>query len=206
MNIDLPNTSTTRIYRAYINMMDRCYNPNHRAFHNYGGRGVAVCEEWRQSYRAFYDWAYANGYDPSLSGLENSLDRIDVDGDYCPENCRWIPMSEQQANRRETIRLTFNGETHTLIEWEKITGIDNQTLYLRAVKRHWPAERLLTEPPRTTTQGREYCLSDGTALSLTKIAALSGVNKDTAWRRLNRLGWSVEECIAGKHEATGVKA
>ncbi len=206
MNIDLPNTSTTRIYRTYRNMMDRCFNPNHRAFHNYGGRGVTVCEEWCKSYKAFYDWAYANGYDPSLSGLENSLDRIDVDGDYCPENCRWISMSEQQKNRRETIRLLFNGEAHTLQEWAKITGLDAQTIYRRVVQWHWPVKRVLTEAVRKTNQAREYHLPDGTVVSLAKIAELSGVQIDTAWRRLNRLGWSVKECIAGKHETAGVKA
>jgi len=206
MNIDLPNTSTTRIYRAYINMMDRCFNPDHRAFHNYGGRGITVCEEWRKSYKAFYDWAYANGYNPGLSGLENSLDRIDTDGDYCPENCRWIPMSEQQGNRRETIHLLFKGDNHTIKEWAKITGLDAQTIYLRIVRWHWSVEQALTEPARKTNPAREYCLHDGTVVPLTQIAELSGVQIDTAWYRLNRLGWSVEECIAGRHEATGVKA
>ena len=82
-------------------MLQRCNNANKKNYHNYGGRGIKVCSEWQNSFEAFRDWAMANGYNPEAKRGECTLDRIDVNGNYCPENCRWITNAEQQRNKRK---------------------------------------------------------------------------------------------------------
>lgn len=112
-----------RLYGVYKAMLDRCYNPKSREYHNYGGRGIEVYEAWKDSYDAFAEWALANGYNPKAKHLECTLDRADVDKGYIPDNCRWVSNQVQQNNRRDCMYAEYNGEVHTCMEWSKILGM-----------------------------------------------------------------------------------
>lgn len=129
------------LYRTYGNMKARCNNPNLPNYYNYGGRGISVCEEWQNSYASFRSWALANGYDKGLT-----LDRIDNNGNYEPTNCRWVDMKIQSNNKRTNVRLTYNGETHTIMEWSEITGLHYNTIQDRKNKGYSIEEILKTKP------------------------------------------------------------
>lgn len=120
------NISKTPIHRTWRNMKNRCYNKNAPDYKYYGGRGITVCEEWIHNSRAFYDWAINNGYKKGLT-----LDRIDVNGEYSPNNCRWVTMKEQCNNKRCCIKVDVNGVKKSLKELAKETGIKYTTLYMR---------------------------------------------------------------------------
>lgn len=123
----------TRLYAVWNSMRQRCNNPNHHAYSNYGGRGIKICPEW-EDFASFRDWAYKNGYDDNAPRGALTLDRINVDGNYSPDNCRWISMTDQCTNRRDSVSITYNGETRTLIDWSKITGIKYCTLWKRYIQ------------------------------------------------------------------------
>jgi hypothetical protein len=131
----------TRIYNIWNKMKRRCNDPKDRSYYQYGGRGISVCEEWNHSFEVFRDWAYKNGYTEELS-----IDRIDNDGNYCPENCRWATATTQARNRRSNTRIEFKGKVHSFAEWGEITGIPMHTLRDRILRYDWPIERALTEP------------------------------------------------------------
>lgn len=109
--------SQSRIYQIHRNMINRCNNPNVPMYYCYGARGITVCDEWKDKetgFQNFYDWAIHNGYTDELT-----IDRIDVEKGYCPENCRWITMKEQAGNKRNTKRVKVNGEVDTVANWSR---------------------------------------------------------------------------------------
>lgn len=104
------------LFQVWADMKQRCTNKNMREYKNYGGRGITYCDEWKE-FLPFYNWAMESGYKRGLS-----LDRINVDGKYCPANCRWIPMPEQAGNKRNNVMVTYNGETKNTQIWAIETG------------------------------------------------------------------------------------
>lgn len=133
----------TKLYGVWSNIKLRCYSETNKSYLNYGARGIKMCDEWRDSFESFSIWAYEHGYNPDASYSECTLDRIDVNGMYCPENCRWATAKEQSNNRTNTLYLTVNNETHTISEWSDITGIKYHTIFARINKLGWEPERAL---------------------------------------------------------------
>lgn len=97
-----------RLYYIYAAMKQRCFNPKNANYKNYGGRGITVCNEWADNYKAFHDWAMANGYDETAARGECTLDRIDTDGNYEPGNCRWVSIGEQAKNTRNSFWYKYD--------------------------------------------------------------------------------------------------
>ena len=108
----------TQLYSRYTDMKTRCFNPHYKRYADYGGRGVTVCDEWRNSFTRFRDWAVSNGYEDGLS-----LERIDVNGDYCPENCTWITMAEQAKNKRNSVKVRYHDTLLSLRELAELLGL-----------------------------------------------------------------------------------
>ena len=129
--------SKTRLYHIWSGMLERCGNKNNPQYASYGGRGIKVCKEWID-YVPFRNWALANGYQEHLS-----IDRINNDGNYCPENCRWATPREQANNTRKTRLITYNGETHSVSEWARKLNIKQSTLNMRINKYGWSVEDAL---------------------------------------------------------------
>ena len=131
---------SSRLYRIYQSMKGRCYYPCVKGYERYGGRGISICEEWYQDFLSFYKWSLENGYNDTLS-----IDRINIDGNYEPSNCRWVSPKVQGRNTRTNHRITYKGETHCLIEWAEILKINYGTLKNR-IRRGWSTERAFEEP------------------------------------------------------------
>lgn len=120
------NKSHTRLYRIWQDMKRRCYNINDEAYSYYGGRGISVCIDWIDDFQSFYDWSIRNGYADNLT-----IDRIDVNGNYEPSNCRWATQKEQMNNTRNNHLLTFNGKTQTIAQWSEELQINYSTIHGR---------------------------------------------------------------------------
>lgn len=127
----IKGNSKSRLYQIWRGIKKRCFNPKCNHYKDYGGRGITMCEQWRNSYTSFYNWARRNGYNKTLT-----IERIDVNGSYEPKNCKWIPLNEQAQNTRKTIYLTYKGETKRLKDWAKELNISTNTLYYRK-RRGW---------------------------------------------------------------------
>lgn len=138
-----PSPTTMRIRSARANMKRRCLIPHSQYYYLYGGRGITICNEWMNSFKAFESWALSNGYKNELT-----LDRIDPNGNYCPENCRWIANAEQQRNRRDNVRITAFGETKCQGEWERDIRckVSYQQLN-RRIKKGWSPEVAMSTSP-----------------------------------------------------------
>lgn len=135
----------TRLYNIWRSMRQRCGNEKNINYKNYGGIGIQVCHEWNK-FQTFAEWALNAGYKENLT-----IDRIDVKGNYCPENCRWVSYKIQGNNKNNNRLIEFNGEIHTLSEWSEIVGIKPSTLWKR-LKNGWE----LSEALNSTLKVNQY--------------------------------------------------
>lgn len=135
--------TSRRLKKILIHMKERCYNPQDKRYKDWGARGITVCEEWLNDANAFVSWAITNGYKDGLS-----IDRIDNDGSYCPDNCRWVTLAENNQNRRSSRFYTINGETKNLTQWCEEYSVSWSMVYKR-LQMGWDIESALTTPKRS---------------------------------------------------------
>ena len=127
----------TRLYRIWSNVKTRCLNPHDPHYKNWGGRGITICEDWKNSFQSFYDWSMKNGYSEELT-----IDRINCHGNYEPSNCRWLTNLEQAKNKTTNIVITFNGKSMNCSEWAKELNLGHDTVRQRYHKGYSPEECL----------------------------------------------------------------
>lgn len=178
-----------RLYRIWRNMRRRCNSPKSDYYYNYGGRGIKVCDEW-DDYLNFRKWALRNGYSEELS-----IDRINVDGNYEPSNCRWATREEQANNARSNVNLTYKGVTKTATEWARTLGITKSTMFHR-LDRSWTIEEIMTIPmggrrTKESPKAKVY-LYNGKFKTLKQLSKIKGIHPDTIRHRI-KIGMKIEE-------------
>lgn len=181
------NGHRTRLSRIYHNMKTRCTNPNYDKYQYYGGKGISVCDEWMNSFKTFEKWAMSSGYADDLT-----LERIDVGGNYAPENCCWVSRKAQANNRTSNRLITYKGQTKTLAEWSDLTGINYKTLSER-IDNGWTISKAMTEPINSTRHP-SYLSFNGETKRICEWAQELGMSYNTFNNRLRR-GWTAEEAI-----------
>lgn len=171
------NKKSLKEYRIWRAMKARCYAPCYKDSY-YQKDGIKVCEQWKNNFEQFLkDMG-------NIPGENYSIERIDVHKDYCPENCKWIPMVEQPINRRTTLYYTYNGKTLSLKEWSREVGIKYDTLRARVVRRHIPFEIAIKNENFDTT-----VLLNGERHTVTEWCKIKNLNAGIIFSRINR-GWS----------------
>jgi len=138
---DTHHLSGTRLYSIWNAMKNRCYLKTHSAYSYYGGRGITVCDEWKTDFESFYKWAINNGYSESLT-----IDRVDNNKSYCPDNCRWVPQEVQVNNRRSCVLITYKGETKNLMQWCKLLNLPYKLMHQRMYLKNISFEEAISIP------------------------------------------------------------
>lgn len=154
MSLGQSRNNANRLYRVWAGIVQRCNNPKHPRYKEYGGRGINLCKEWRNDYGTFEKWAYQNGYDDNAKRYNCTLDRIDNDKGYSPSNCRFVSNKEQCNNKRNNRNITIDGVTHTIQEWSRIYKIPDYVIRDRINKLHWDAIKAIATPRRVLNNGR----------------------------------------------------
>lgn len=176
-----------RLWSIWNGMKRRCLRPNEPRYKDYGGRGITLDSGWL-NFDNFAEWALSHGYTDELT-----IERIDVDGNYCPENCKWITRLEQCKNKRDTLWVMYHGEKVRLQDLAETAVVSYDTVHDRIYKRGWDIERALTTP------------SDRERVSLMQKCREAGMNYGTVKTRIIRFGWSEEEALRVPSEGRGTR-
>ena len=177
----------TPLYNTWRGMKERCLNPNHIGYNNYGGKGIIICEEWQNSFVKFREWALSNGYQEGLT-----IDRVDTNGNYEPSNCRWSTQKEQQNNKTSNHFLTYNGITMTINQWAEELGVKRELIKDR-LRWGWSVEKALVTPVRE-------CKSiiyefNGESHNLKEWAHILKLPYDTLHYRVHKLNWTIDKAL-----------
>lgn len=146
----------TRLFHIFCHMKQRCYNKSNKNYKNYGERGIKIYNDWLDNFTNFYDWAMNNGYKDNLT-----IDRINVNGNYEPNNCRWVGLETQNRNKRNNIQITYRGKTQPLKTWCIDLNLPYKTVFCRYKYLHWEDPVTLFETPvkvgnNQTLRGDKY--------------------------------------------------
>lgn len=189
----LHGLSHTRIFKIRDGMIQRCCNPNHDQYHNYGGRGISICDLWKNDMQVFADWAYSSGYEDHLT-----IERIDNNAGYYPENCKWITREEQSQNKQSTTLYNINGINKTLREWCDEYNLNYYTIWSR-LKRGYSIERALFTPKKVSKPAKykdnlilEF---NGECKTLKEWVGITKLPKNIIVERLKN-GWSIEKALS----------
>ena len=174
-----------RLYRIWANMKSRCENKNKPDYKFYGAKGISVCSEWKE-YISFKEWALQNGYAEHLT-----LDRINSQGNYCPKNCRWITIQEQQNNKINNHILEFNNEKHTINEWSRLLNIDRIIIKDR-LRLGWSVEDALLKPVKHQNKGITF---NNETHSMKEWSKITGISVKTLNYRYYTAKWSIEKML-----------
>ena len=175
-------------YLVWTEMKQRCHNPNHPKYKWYGKRGIRVCKRWQKSFVAFFE-----DIGPRPDGL--TIDRINVNKGYLPDNCRWATWEKQRRNKRNNLWVEWNGKKMILPDWAKQTGISLRTLRQRLFVYHWPTYRAFTEAPGTRRSNNRWLEFKGLRKTAAQWAKVTGISYQTLKTRLNVLKWSAEKAL-----------
>ena len=145
------NMSHSKIYQVWNGIKNRCYNSNIKDYKNYGGRGITMCDEWKNSFTNFYEWAIASGYSEGLT-----IERINNNEGYNPKNCTWIPKEAQVNNRRFCRMITYNGKTQNLTAWCNELKLPYKLIHNRINSKKWSFERAISEPVHIEKRNKNY--------------------------------------------------
>lgn len=173
--------SRTRLYDIWANIKGRCFNPKNERYIDYGGRGIKMCSEWDADFMNFYKWAMDNNYSDDLS-----IDRIDVNGDYCPENCRWVDNYVQANNTRTNHLITFNGKTQTISQWAREYNLQPYTIQSR-LKMGWNIKDILEISPDVyNNRDKKLIEFEGEYKTKAEWLSIMKCHATTFYRRLKR--------------------
>jgi len=155
-----------KLYSVWNGIKNRCRNPNDRAYKNYGGRGITICRQWEKDYQIFREWAFENGYKNGMW-----IDRIDNDGPYSPENCRWSTSKEQSKNKRTSVFVMYKGKRMNLADAAEQSGIKWSTLR-RRINLGWDESRLFDRVDKKRSHGdaiKAYYNRSRTEVTITSL-------------------------------------
>lgn len=195
-----------RLYVLLRGMKERCNNPNSRNYRWYGAKGIKVCEEWENDYLSFKKWAIDNGYDETLPRGVQTIERIDNNKGYSPDNCTWKTIQEQQRHKKSNTLFEMNGESHILSEWAEILNVDYNLLRSRVGSYGWTLEQAINEPIYAKAKREKIKIEyNGERLTIKEWSQKLGITENLIRSRMSVSKDPEFVLKVGKHKTTKEK-
>lgn len=182
-----------KLHNVFNGMKQRCYDPNHVRYGKYGGKGITICDEWLRDFMSFYDWCMENGWKEGLT-----VDRIDHDLGYSPDNCRIVSYAVQSNNLSNNRMVTWRGRTQTITQWSRETGLRFNTIKNR-IKNGWDMDDVMTKPARKINyqhESKHMIEWNGKTQSLTEWSKELDIHYDILYTRVIRDGWDLDRAFS----------